>query len=300
MTVQQFVSAGQTEAALAELLKTKSDAILLQARWNQGKKQYNMGHIDFGEWSRIQAQINYAVLELAGTDSRQTESTSVVIVTGGNSGGGNSVDDVTACLQSQTTYDGAIQCFNRATEDHSKRQRFADGLRAWKDAEGMGRLSASQKMDYMTKAIELAEQILGDAVNEDFDVQDGMLETLSNALDAAEKLSNALAMEAALEKVMRRIELMGTLTQQRFIAAAFNSIAEARTGQSKVRAAKEELVASKEAQSLDADLQSDVFVQQANTLYTNQIRIAINALREGIDLLTNAIISNKMNSRVRK
>ena len=48
-------------------MKSAPDAILLQARYNQGKKQYNMGLIEFGEWSRIQAQINYAALELSGS-----------------------------------------------------------------------------------------------------------------------------------------------------------------------------------------------------------------------------------------
>lgn len=63
--IQQLIATGQTEEALQLLVKTMPDAILLQARYNQGKKQYNMGLIEFGEWSRIQAQINYAALELA-------------------------------------------------------------------------------------------------------------------------------------------------------------------------------------------------------------------------------------------
>ncbi|MBK8425269.1 MAG: toll/interleukin-1 receptor domain-containing protein [Lewinellaceae bacterium] len=65
--IQQLIATGQTEEALQLLVQTKPDAILLQARYNQGKKQYNMGLIEFGEWSRIQAQINYAALELAGS-----------------------------------------------------------------------------------------------------------------------------------------------------------------------------------------------------------------------------------------
>lgn len=65
--IQQLISTGQTEEALQLLVKSAPDAILLQARYNQGKKQYNMGLIEFGEWSRIQAQINYAALELAGS-----------------------------------------------------------------------------------------------------------------------------------------------------------------------------------------------------------------------------------------
>ncbi|MBL7780883.1 MAG: toll/interleukin-1 receptor domain-containing protein [Saprospiraceae bacterium] len=65
--IQQLISSGQTEEALQLLVKSAPDAILLQARFNQGKKQYNMGLIEFSEWSRIQAQINYAALELAGS-----------------------------------------------------------------------------------------------------------------------------------------------------------------------------------------------------------------------------------------
>jgi TIR domain/Effector-associated domain 11 len=65
--IQQLIATGQTEEALQLLVKSAPDAILLQARYNQGKKQYNMGLIEFGEWSRIQAQINYAALELAGS-----------------------------------------------------------------------------------------------------------------------------------------------------------------------------------------------------------------------------------------
>jgi len=76
--IQQLISTGQTEEALQLLVKSAPDAILLQARYNQGKKQYNMGLIEFGEWSRIQAQVNYAALELAGsakvtTSTAQTE-----------------------------------------------------------------------------------------------------------------------------------------------------------------------------------------------------------------------------------
>jgi len=65
--IQQLIATGQTEDALQLLAQATLDATLLQARYSQGKKQFNMALIDFGEWSRIQAQINYAVLELAGS-----------------------------------------------------------------------------------------------------------------------------------------------------------------------------------------------------------------------------------------
>lgn len=75
--IQQFIAEGRTEDALALLVQSNSDAVLLQARYNQAKKQQNMGMIDFGEWSRVQAQVNYAALEMAGkVKSGSTSSTS--------------------------------------------------------------------------------------------------------------------------------------------------------------------------------------------------------------------------------
>ena len=73
--LQQLIAEGRTEEALALLVQHNSDAVLLQARYNQAKKQQNMGMIDFGEWSRVQAQVNYAALEMAGQ-----------VKTGGSSG----------------------------------------------------------------------------------------------------------------------------------------------------------------------------------------------------------------------
>jgi len=64
--IKHLIATGQTEEALSHLAKFYPDTILLQARWNQGRKQYNMGLIENREWIRIQAQINYAALEIAG------------------------------------------------------------------------------------------------------------------------------------------------------------------------------------------------------------------------------------------
>lgn len=64
--IQQLIAEGHTEEALALLAKHNGDAVLLQARYNQAKKQQNIGMIDFGEWSRVQSQVNYAALEMAG------------------------------------------------------------------------------------------------------------------------------------------------------------------------------------------------------------------------------------------
>jgi hypothetical protein len=70
--IQQLISEGRTEDALALLAQQTNDALLLQARYNGGKKQYNMGLIDFTEWSRVQAQINYAALEMAESANKST------------------------------------------------------------------------------------------------------------------------------------------------------------------------------------------------------------------------------------
>lgn len=62
--IQDLISLGKTEEALELLGQLTNDAVLLQSRYYGTKKQYNMGMIDFSEWSRTQAQINYAVLEM--------------------------------------------------------------------------------------------------------------------------------------------------------------------------------------------------------------------------------------------
>lgn len=63
--IQQLISEGRTEDALNKLVQASDEGIILLSRYNNGKRQFNMGLIDFGEWSRIQNQINYAVLETA-------------------------------------------------------------------------------------------------------------------------------------------------------------------------------------------------------------------------------------------
>ncbi|MBL7808655.1 MAG: toll/interleukin-1 receptor domain-containing protein [Saprospiraceae bacterium] len=74
--IQELISLGKTEEALEQLEQLTSDAILLQARYNGAKKQYNMGLIEFSEWSRIQAQINYSALEMVNTVKWTTSVTS--------------------------------------------------------------------------------------------------------------------------------------------------------------------------------------------------------------------------------
>lgn len=63
--VQRLISIGKTKEALAELSKVTGDALLLQAQYNNGEKQFNLGLIDFGEWGRIQARVNYGAMDMA-------------------------------------------------------------------------------------------------------------------------------------------------------------------------------------------------------------------------------------------
>jgi hypothetical protein len=62
--LQKLVAHGNVEDAINLLMWIDSDAVRFQARYNSGKKQYNMGLIDFGEWQSIQNQINFAILEM--------------------------------------------------------------------------------------------------------------------------------------------------------------------------------------------------------------------------------------------
>lgn len=72
--IQELISLGKTEEALELLEQLTNDAILLQSRFNGAKKQYGMGLIDFSEWSRIQAQINYSALEMMNLVKKNTSS----------------------------------------------------------------------------------------------------------------------------------------------------------------------------------------------------------------------------------
>ena len=68
--IQTLVASGRTDEALALMsLNREDDAVLLHARFANAKKQYNIGLIDFTEWQRIQNQVNFALLDMASTDS---------------------------------------------------------------------------------------------------------------------------------------------------------------------------------------------------------------------------------------
>lgn len=81
--IQELISLGKTEEALELLGQLSTDAVLLQSRFNGAKRQYSMGLIDFSEWSRTQAQINYAALEMMSMvkDTGKTSGTPVTPAT---------------------------------------------------------------------------------------------------------------------------------------------------------------------------------------------------------------------------
>ncbi len=64
--IQQLIANGQTKEALQLLVQINGDALLLQAQYNNGEKQFNLGLIEFSEWQRIQARVNFAALEMVG------------------------------------------------------------------------------------------------------------------------------------------------------------------------------------------------------------------------------------------
>lgn len=73
MSVQQeirdLVSQNKLPEALVRLTPIYSDAVLLQAQYYQGEKQYRMSLIDFSEWSRVQSRISYAILQAVGDNN---------------------------------------------------------------------------------------------------------------------------------------------------------------------------------------------------------------------------------------
>lgn len=72
--IQQLIAAGQTKEALNLLVKLNPDALLLQAQYSNGEKQFNLGLIEFSEWGRIQARVNFAALEMAGESGKNDKS----------------------------------------------------------------------------------------------------------------------------------------------------------------------------------------------------------------------------------
>lgn len=71
--IQTLIAAGHTDDALDLLVQTNKNGLLLQAQYNNGKKQYNLGLIDFTEWARIQAGVNNSILEFSDNNSTTTQ-----------------------------------------------------------------------------------------------------------------------------------------------------------------------------------------------------------------------------------
>jgi TIR domain/Effector-associated domain 11 len=63
--VQQLIAAGHLEKALELLAQFSPDVILLLSQINSGKKNFNLGLIDFSEWNRLQNRVSFAALELS-------------------------------------------------------------------------------------------------------------------------------------------------------------------------------------------------------------------------------------------
>lgn len=62
--IRNLIAESNTEEALKMLASVNKNAILLQAQFNSGKKNFNMGLVEHSEWLRIQAKINFTALEL--------------------------------------------------------------------------------------------------------------------------------------------------------------------------------------------------------------------------------------------
>ena len=62
--VKKLIAAGNLEKALELLAQVNPDVLLLQAQFNNGKKNFNMGLIEHSEWQRISARVSYGALEI--------------------------------------------------------------------------------------------------------------------------------------------------------------------------------------------------------------------------------------------
>lgn len=96
--IQQLIANGQTKEALNLLTQISGDALLLQAQYNNGEKQFNLGLIEFSEWGRIQARVNFAALELAAKSKPASSA-------GTSSGSGSNTTSQPHSATSATTSD---------------------------------------------------------------------------------------------------------------------------------------------------------------------------------------------------
>lgn len=81
--IQQLIANGQTKDALLLLVQINGEALLLQAQYNNGEKQFNLGLIEFSEWQRIQARVNFAALEMVGKSGQNPSGGNATQANGG-------------------------------------------------------------------------------------------------------------------------------------------------------------------------------------------------------------------------
>lgn len=62
--IKKLIRTGYTKDALNLLVQMNPNALLLQAQYNNSEKQFNLGLIEFSEWGRIQARVNFAIWEM--------------------------------------------------------------------------------------------------------------------------------------------------------------------------------------------------------------------------------------------
>jgi len=63
--LEKLISAGRMDIALDILVeKGVKDAAMLKRQYDEGKKHFDKRRITYEEWSRIQARIHYAIMEL--------------------------------------------------------------------------------------------------------------------------------------------------------------------------------------------------------------------------------------------
>ena len=72
--IRQLIAEGKTEEALALLAQAHPDGILLQARYNGIKGQYNKGIIDFKDWQRELNRLHSDIIDMSKNVEPQSRS----------------------------------------------------------------------------------------------------------------------------------------------------------------------------------------------------------------------------------
>lgn len=104
--IEQLIGEGRLEEALTLLVELNSDAILLKARFNGGKKNFGLGLIDFKEWQMIQSNVAAAALDIVAKPKYKTgKAVDDSMIGLSNTGDGNSKGVLSGGLKG--TGDGA-------------------------------------------------------------------------------------------------------------------------------------------------------------------------------------------------